>query len=335
VARLGVRRTTIAGLASFAVAVGLFGLADSITVLDVLRALQGLAAGLIWGGALTWAIAATPASRRGTVIGSAFGAAWAASLVGPLIGTLAVAIGGEVVFGVLGVIAVGLAIGTHAYPEPALPPWTGLASLTRLPRNPAVVIAMWILTLEAITGSLITTLVPLRLARFGASAAGIGATFLVMGAVSAVVSLYAGRLASRYGLTLLVAGLTVAGAMAVTVPVPGNALTLAALAVLAVAGPMAVFLIPATSLLTTGVERMGVSLPVATMLMNLAFAGPAVGAPGGAALAQATSDAVPFSIAAALLLATAALVLRWRRHPAVAEAMAEARQVPGPPPDGA
>jgi DHA1 family inner membrane transport protein len=334
-ASAGVRRTTVAGLVGFAVAVGFFGFASSITVLIVLRAVQGMGAGLIWGGALTWAVAAAAADRRGTVVGSAFGAAWAASLVGPLIGTLAVSVGGEVVFAVLGVIALGLAAGTYAYPEPELPPWTGFASLARLRRNPAVLLAMWILTLESVAGSVFTTLVPLRLARFGASAAGIGATFLVMGALSAVVSLLAGRIADRYGRPVLAGGLALAGALALVVPIPANALVLAVITVCTIAGPMAVFLVPATSMLMREVERIGVSLPVATMLMNLAFAGPAVGAPGGAALAQVTSDAVPFAIAAALLVATAALVLLWRRHATAAAAMAEAGQVPGPPPDGA
>jgi MFS family permease len=193
-ASAGVRRTTVAGLVGFAVAVGFFGFAPCIAILIALRAVQGIGAGLIWGGALTWAVAAVPADRRGTVVGSTFSAAWAASLVGPLIGTLAVSVGGEVVFTVLGVIALGLAAGTYAYPEPELPPWTGFASLPRLRRNPAVLLAMWILTLESVAGSVFTTLVPLRLARFGASAAGIGATFLVMGAVSAVVSLLARRI---------------------------------------------------------------------------------------------------------------------------------------------
>jgi hypothetical protein len=86
---------------------------------------------------------------------------------------------------------------------------------------------------------------------------------------------------------------------------------------------MAVFLVPATSLLMREVERAGVSLPVATMLMNLAFAGaaigPAIGGPGGAAPAQVTIDAVPFATAAVLLVATAALVLFWPRHATVAK----------------
>jgi MFS family permease len=92
-ARVGVRRTTFAGLTAFAFAVGAFGFGANIVVLDVLRALQGVACGFIWGGALTWLIAASPLSRRGGVFGSALGAAIVGTLLGPAIGTVAVSLG--------------------------------------------------------------------------------------------------------------------------------------------------------------------------------------------------------------------------------------------------
>jgi predicted MFS family arabinose efflux permease len=321
--RAGVRRTTFAGLIAFAFAVGAFGFATNIVVLDVLRALQGVACGFIWGGALTWVIAVTPASRRGTVFGSAFSAAIVGTLLGPAIGTIAVPLGTEITFGALGVIALGLAARARTYPEPTL----GTAStrpspLGALTRNRAVVLGAWIIALEAIASGVVYTLIPLRLSRFGASTFEIGATFLVTAALSAVVALQAGRVSDRRGpIAPVIASLALAAAMMVVLPLPRSVGLLAAVTVLAMAGPLTVFIIPASSLLTVAVERAGVAIVVGIMVFNLAFAlGQTVGAPAGAGLAQATSDAVPFTVVAALLLLTAVLVLAWRRQPQVAGA---------------
>jgi hypothetical protein len=68
--RLGVRATTLAGLAVFSIATTAFGFVNTLSVLDVLRATQGVACGLIWVGALTWVITLSPTSRRGTRLGS-------------------------------------------------------------------------------------------------------------------------------------------------------------------------------------------------------------------------------------------------------------------------
>jgi MFS family permease len=98
--RIGVRRTTVVGLAGFAVAIGAFGFASSILLLDALRVMQGIAAAVIWSGALTWVMAVAPEARRGEVLGSAIGAAVVGTVLGPLIGTVAVATRTEATFAV-------------------------------------------------------------------------------------------------------------------------------------------------------------------------------------------------------------------------------------------
>jgi hypothetical protein len=61
----------------------------------------------------------------------------------------------------------------------------------------------------------------------------------------------------------------------------------------------------------------------------LCFAvGEAIGAPAGAALAQIAGDAAPFACLAGLMLGTATLVLRWRRHPQVGAALAARHAAP-------
>jgi predicted MFS family arabinose efflux permease len=326
--RAGVRRTTQAGLITFAFTVGAFGFASNIVVLDVLRALQGVGCGFIWGGALTWLMAASPPSRRGTVLGSAFSAAIVGTLMGPAIGTLAVTLGSETTFGALGAIALALSAFVRSYPEPSPTASAPRAKVRGLVRNRAVLLGTWIVLMEAIATAVAYTLIPLRLSRLGASTVMIGATFFVSAALSAVVSMRTGRWSDRRGAIGPIAiGLALAAAILAVLPAPHSVGALAAITVLALAGPLTIFIIPGSALLTVAVERTGVNLVVATLLFNLGFAfGQTIGAPAGAALAQATSDAVPFAVMSALLLLTAMLVVIWRGDPQVAQAAAATGQ---------
>jgi predicted MFS family arabinose efflux permease len=323
VSLFGVRRTTVLGLLTLACSLGTFGLVHELALLDLLRALQGFSSGFIWCGALTWVVAGSPAASRGTVLGSAWAAATVGTFVGPVIGTLAVSVGTGITFLALGVMAAGLAALVLPYPEPALPASTGFSGTTRLGRDPAVVLSVWILVLGAIALGVIITLIPLRLASLSASTVGIGATFLLGAAANTALSFYAGRASDRHGpLRLVLGGLIVSAATVVILPLPTSAFMLATFTVLTRAGPMTAFMLPASSVLTVAVERTGVALVVATMLMMLCFAGgEAVGAPTGAALAQAAGDAMPFACLGVLMLATAAVVLRWRHHPQVEAAL--------------
>ncbi|HEY6398339.1 MAG TPA: MFS transporter [Solirubrobacteraceae bacterium] len=335
--RVGVRRTTFAGLTAFALTVGAFGFGRSIVVLDLLRALQGVACGFIWGGALTWVLAASPASRRGAVFGSAFGAAILGTLLGPAIGTVAVSFGTEIMFGALGVIALGLAGWVRSYPELALAASDRLARPAGLMRNRAVLLGAWIVLLEAVAAGVVYTLIPLRLSRFGASTLAIGATFLVASALSVAVATQTGRLTDRHGAIAPVAvGLAFAAAMMAVLPLPHSAAVLALVTVIAMAGPLTVFIVPASALLTVAVEHAGITLAVGIMVFNLAFAlGQTIGAPAGAVLAQATTDAVPFVVVAAVLLLTLGVLLLWRRQPQVAQAAFAAELPASSPPSAA
>lgn len=86
--RLGARRTLIAGLAGFGLFALLGGLAPSVWTLVPARALQGLAAGLIWPSVLALAFRGAPADRRVLAVGVALGAAGVGEAVGPLVGGL-------------------------------------------------------------------------------------------------------------------------------------------------------------------------------------------------------------------------------------------------------
>ena len=139
----------------------------------------------------------------------------------------------------------------------------------------------------------------------GASSSAIGLTFLVASGVAALVSPAAGRWSDRRGRLLPVrVGIVLVAALLVTLPGPDSALLVAAI-VVAVLGVLSVLQTPASALVADAAERAGMSLAGASMLLNVTFAlGETVGAPVGSALAQATSDLIPLSILAAMLVLT-------------------------------
>ena len=326
-ARAGVRATTLAGLLAFGVAVGAFGFAAQLDALDALRVVQGLFCGLIWGGGLTWVIAAVPRERRGTALGGVIGAATFGTLLGPLLGTVAVAAGTRPVFVATGVVALALAAWTRRHPDPAHDGTparsTNRARVASAParvataalRSRGLRLGTWLITLEAVTFGATNALLPLRLSRLGASGTAIGATFVLAAALSTGLSPLVGRSSDRRGPRATIAAGLVAGAplMAILV-LPRSPLALAALAVVALGAPLTACLIPAVSMMTASAQRAGVTLLLVTTLVNLAYAvGETIGAPVAAGLSQATGDAVPFLLIAALMLATLIAVLRGPR----------------------
>jgi len=314
--RAGVRRTTLVGLLVFAVSISAFGFATDIVALDALRFVQGFACGCVWGGGLTWAIAVAPPARRGEVLGKVIGAAIFGTLLGPVLGTLAVALGTQAVFSIVGVVSLGLAAWTLDHPEPPRPDpeqqtETPLRAITRSPR---ILLGFWLILLEACTLGATGTLLPLRLARFGASGIAIGATFLLASLLSTLLAPGIGRLVDRRGAGLpLCLGLIVTAGLLAVLPLAQSALALAVLSVITLGGPLTAYTIPAMAMITESAERAGIALAVATMLLNLAWAfGETIGAPAAAGLSQATSDAVAFLFLSAIMVLTLGPVLRAR-----------------------
>jgi MFS family permease len=315
-ARAGVRRATLIGLILFAAAIVAFGFATNLVALDVLRFVQGAGCGFIWGGGLTWVIAVVPKARRGAVLGSVMGAAIFGTLLGPILGTLAVAVGTAPVFTVVGAVAFALAAWTMRSPEPPAG-WEGGstgAPLRTLARTPRILLGGWLILLEAATLGAISTLIPLRLAHFGAAGIVIGATFLVASLMSMLVATPIGRLVDDRGAGLpLYVGLTMTAVLMALLPLPRSAAMLAILSAIALGGPLTAYTIPALTIMTAASERVGVPLVMTTMLLNLAWAfGETLGAPAAANIAQATSDTVPLLMLSAIMLLTLVPVARAR-----------------------
>ncbi len=309
--RFGVRRTTVVGLLIFATALTAFGFASSLPWLDGLRAVQGVASGCIWGGALTWVVAATPTDRRGHVLGSVIGAAIFGTLIGPVLGTAAVAFGGDVLFTVVAAASLLLVPWVVRSPVPPWPEPAPRPPLRHVVRTPGLVLGGWLVMLDALTIGATNTLIPLRLNRFGASAVVIGGTFLCASAVSTVVSPLTGRLSDRRGATLPIAtGLAAAAVLLAVLPLPHGVAPLVALMVVLMGTCVTSFGIPAAWLLTDASERAGLAVAVGTTLFNLAFAGgETIGAPVAATVSQHSSDVVPLLGLAVLMLGSLTVVL--------------------------
>lgn len=312
--RTGVRRTTVVGLLIFSVSIAAFGFASDIVALDALRFIQGMACGFVWGGGLAWVIAVSPRARRGEILGTVIGAAIFGTILGPVVGTAAVALGTEVVFSTVAAIALALAFWTRQHPEPKQAEPGTRMPLRMLARNRQILLGFWLIVLEAGTLGALSTLLPLRLSRFGASGIAIGVAFVVASILSTLIARPIGRVVDRRGAGLpLCIGLVSTAGLLIVLPIPHSPLVLAALSVITLGGPLTAYTIPSMSLITDAAERAGLALAFASMMLNLAWAtGEVVGAPAAATISQATSDTVPILILSAIMLVTLIPVVRAR-----------------------
>ena len=159
-------------------------------------------------------------------------------------------------------------------------------------------------------------LAPLRLSALGFGAVAIGAVFLCSAALEAVNNVLLGHASDRLGpVVLLAAGLVASIVVSALLPWPDRAYVLALLVVCAGLA-FGTFFTPGMTLLSNLAETRGLHYGYAAALINLAWApGQTIGAAGGGALAQATSDAVPYLLLSAVCVATLVLLRRARRTP--------------------
>jgi MFS family permease len=314
-ARWGVKPALLLGLSLLGVSSLAFAFADSIVLLDGARFVQGVGGACMWAAGMAWLVLASPAERRGEMIGSALAAAIVGVLLGPVLGGAATVLGPEAVFSGVAVLAACLA--AWAWTLPGVPPGegTGLRGLGAALRHRPVLAGFWLFTLPALFAGVVEVLAPLRLDDLGASGAAIAAIFLVTAGVEAVVSPLAGRLSDRRGrLFPIRAGLAGAALMAVLLPLPSTAVLVGVTVMLAIAC-LGGFWAPAMALLSDSSEEAGLDQGLAFALANLAWAvGHLVGSGGGGALAEATADAVPYGLLSLICAATLAGVARLGRR---------------------
>lgn len=317
-ARIGGRATVLIGLATMSFAAIAFAVGTSVAFLDAARFVQGVGGAFTWSGALAWLVAATPKDRRGAVIGTALGAAIAGTLAGPGLGAVAEVVGTEAVFGGLVVLAALLA--ALAMREPALPPAFPVepGDLRRIATDRRVYGGMWLIAFPGLAFGVINVLGPLRFDELGAGVGTIALVFLLAAGAEAAMSPLAGRLSDRHGpMAPMRFGLAAAALLVAALTLP-DAVGLLAVGIILIGPTLGTLWAPALALVSDVLESRSLDPALGYGLTNLSWAaGAAVGASGGASLADATADAVPYLLLAALAVVTLGVIGRARGRVAV------------------
>jgi len=306
-ARAGVKATILLGIGLMSVSGLAFAFGSSIVLLDAARFLQGFGGACSWGGGMAWLAGEAPRERRGELIGGVLGAAIFGVQLGPVLGALATAIGREAAFSTA--VLFGVVLGAWAWTMPSPRASEALTTPFAALRERRMLLGMWLTALPAAAFGVIDVLAPLRLDALGASSLALGATFFAAAGTEAIVSPTSGRLADRRGWRpVACVGLAIGAVALAIVDLPDTAWGLAIVVVI-VCGLLGVLWVPAGLLLTGAADRIGLDSAYAYAFFNLSWAsGFTIGAAGGGALAQASSDVVPYLLLAGAYAATLAAV---------------------------
>ena len=303
--RVGVRPAVVAGLTLMSAATLSFGFADSAGLLDLARFVQGVGGACTWAGGLAWLASAAPVDRRAAALGVAFSAAVGGALFGPVVGAIASRAGTRATFAGATVAGACLIVTSLLVRVRRGDESQSLQSALLALRDSSLTGGMWLTFLAGLAFGVVDVLVPLRLAGLGATAIVIGAAFLGAAAIEAMLAPVVGRVADRRGRARPVR-LCGCAAVAVSLLLPVVLPRALLLTVIVVGLPaFGLLFVPAAAMISDGSQRQNLHQGLGFGLSNLAWAGgQAIAAAGSGALAQATTDTMPYVLLAVAFAST-------------------------------